>query len=811
MPAWAGHQANMKSLHYLVYLTAFLLLAACSPSEKSVTADQAKVDYDLIYALPEESVSFNDQVKPILEGRCIVCHGCYDAPCQLKLTSTAGIKRGSSKEIVYNGERITAADPTRLFIDAITTEQWRQKDFTPVLNENMEVNNPVENLENSVLYHMLRLKQVHPQARTGMLSDAFDISLSREQTCPTLEEFDQYKTDHPEGGMPYAMPNLKRTEYNTLVHWLAQGAPMPEDEQPSEKASKQINKWETFLNGDSKKQQLVSRYLYEHLFQARLNFEGTEKREFYRLVRSTTQPGAGVEVIPTRRPYGNPEGPVYYRIVRHQGSIVAKDHMVYQLSDARMERFRELFYKPDYEVTVLPSYEPAVASNPIKTFAQLPVKSRYKFMLDEARFFIEGFIKGPVCRGQIALNVIEDQFWVVFFDPEAPIMTSDDDFLNSMSDYLASPTEREDTYRLLVTRTHYKSLFRKYVEAKEKNVKDFKPVDLQQAMSYIWDGSGQGDKKNPNAALTIFRHLDSASVNFGWIGDYPETAWVIDYSVLERIHYLLVAGFDVYGNVGHQLNTRLYMDFLRTEGEDYFLAFLPADKRGEIRDSWYKGIRVHNKGDEGDITWVNQEIVTGYQSDNPQRELFRTIEHHLGDIAGDGDFINRCHDGECARNKDKTGFRADRAMRKAVRMEGRIIQFLPDVAFVRVRMGGKPEDDLAYTMIANKAYKSVSSILESETLVDRRDYEFDTQTIVRWLEGSYPNFFYVVDIDDIDRFVDEYYAIQNRDEYEMFVARYGIRRTNEEFWQYADWFNQQYRREKPMLSGIFDLNRYQNR
>ena len=50
---------------------------------------------------------------------------------------------------------------------------------------------------------------------------------------------------------------------------------------------------------------------------------------------------------------------------------------------------------------------------------------------------------------------------------------------------------------------------------------------------------------------------------------------VIGYPLLERIHYLLVAGFDVYGNVGHQLTTRLYMDFLRMEGEMNFLALLP--------------------------------------------------------------------------------------------------------------------------------------------------------------------------------------------------------------------------------------------
>jgi hypothetical protein len=787
-----------------------LLLSACAPSGKSITADQATVDYDLLYTLPEEIISYDEKVRPILENRCVVCHGCYDAPCQLKLSSAEGIHRGANKEKVYNAGRFKAAEPTRLFIDAITTAQWRQKGFDAVLNEGDA--NPLANLEGSVLYRMLRQKQLYPQARTGMLSDDFDVSLDREQTCPTLDEFDEYAAKHPHGGMPYAMPNLESDEYTMLVHWLAQGAPMPQDKQPSEVAAKQIRQWEAFLNGDSNKAsdnktRLVSRYLYEHLFQAHLHFEGTDDREFYRMVRSTTAPGKPVDVIPTRRPYGDSAGPVYYRIVRHQGSIVAKTHMLYELTDKRMQRYKQLFIEPEYQVASLPSYDAVDASNPIKTFAAIPARSRYRFLLDEARFFIEGFIKGPVCRGQVALNVIEDQFWVVFHDPDADTLSMDDAFLNAVSDYLTSPAELEDNFKVLGGKSHYKKLFQKYIQMKEATYADFKPVNIKDAMRYIWKGDGN----NPNAALTIFRHLDNASVNFGFIGDYPETAWVIDYSILERIHYLLVAGYDVYGNLGHQINTRLYMDFLRTEGEDEFLAFLPADKRSAIRDSWYQGIRKGDKDDEGEVSWLSQEFVTGYKTDNPQLELYQQLEQYLGPLAGDGDYINRCTSDKCKPKLSQDILRADKAMQQAAKMDGLIVQFLPDAAFVRVKMGGKPEQDLAYTMISNKAYKSVSSMFAGEKLGERRDYKYDTQTVVRWLEGSYPDFFYVVELDDIERFVEEYNALENRQQYEAFVARYGLRRTSEDFWMHADWFNAKYAQEQPRLSGIYDLNRYQNR
>jgi len=71
----------------------------------------------------EEAVFYNEQVRPILDSRCVSCHACYDAPCQLKLTAVGGIERGGSKELVYDGTRLLASSPTRLFIDAKNTDE----------------------------------------------------------------------------------------------------------------------------------------------------------------------------------------------------------------------------------------------------------------------------------------------------------------------------------------------------------------------------------------------------------------------------------------------------------------------------------------------------------------------------------------------------------------------------------------------------------------------------------------------------------------------------------------------------------------
>ena len=133
-------------------------------------------------------VSYRDDVRPILDNRCVVCHGCYDAACQLKLGSWEGIVRGATKAPVYDSARLSEARPTRLFVDAQLPSQWRGKGFDPVLNERTP--SPENNLTASVLYRSLALKRAHPLPDVKVLPDSFDFSLERSQSCPNLGEFE---------------------------------------------------------------------------------------------------------------------------------------------------------------------------------------------------------------------------------------------------------------------------------------------------------------------------------------------------------------------------------------------------------------------------------------------------------------------------------------------------------------------------------------------------------------------------------------------------------------------------------------------
>lgn len=783
-----------------------LLLSGClGPDRPSPVAGQADVDYDLILNPRATPVTWDKDVRPVIEGRCVVCHACYDAPCQLKLSSYEGLMRGANPQKVYDGARILEAAPTRLFVDAKSPEEWWTKGFHPVLTRSAA--DPEQALSQSLLYRMLRLKELNPQPRTGMLPDSVTLDLDRKQACTTEPDFDKFAKDNPLWGMPYGMPNLSERDYRVLVQWLAAGAPPPPVARTSPEAARQIAAWEGFLNGGSLREQLMSRYIYEHLFVGHIWFAEGPPREFFRLVRSYTPPGEPIDEVATIRPYDDPGRRFWYRLRPDHQSVVAKDHIPYQWSATRLARYRELFLAPDYVVTELPSYQRETASNPLLTFAALPVDSRYRFLLDDARFFIEGFIKGPVCRGQVALNVIDDRFWVFFLSPDRPRRPDRDQFIAEMAGYLRLPADRGDTLDVLKLRTEYWAGQKTYLLAKQAWFEQIHAVGLDDAMSHIWNGGGT----NPNAALTIFRHTDSAFVVDGLWGDNPETAWIMDYPVFERIHYLLVAGFDVYGNVGHQLLTRIVMDFMRMESENNFLAFLPANRRKEIRDSWYQGIRKkREKQFEEPTDWLTVESVIGYQTNDPLRELYGHLRRRVGKLAGPNR-LNGCDAGGCASDgatAQAARDRAEAALRRIAQQKGRQLLPLPDAAFLRVRTGGPPAGDLAYTLIVNKDYADLTWLMEDE---DKRNPDNDTLTVMPGYAASYPNFFLEVDLDEVEAFADRFVAIDDRDDYERFVALYGMRRTNPDFWRESDWHQATYRQLEPVHAGIFDLNRYRNR
>ncbi|WP_028862243.1 fatty acid cis/trans isomerase [Psychromonas aquimarina] len=769
-----------------------LILMACSDASEQLNQDYGSpqtrdrllpVDHPL-------AVQFEQQVQPVIEKRCVVCHGCYDAPCQLKLSSAEGIDRGASKAKVYNSGRILAADPTRLFIDASSSEQWREKGFSAVLNERDQT--LLANLQGSVLYQLLVQKNKHKQPEAGRLPEEFNYHLNRVEQCPTLDTLDEYQEDYPLAGMPYGLPNLSKEEFKVLETWVGQGAPMSQPPALSAAVQHAVTKWESKLNDNSLKAQLSSRYIYEHLFLAHLYFDEITVEEglkplFFRLVRSSTAPGFPIQEIATRRPYDAPETDnVYYRLRLDPGTVLSKTHMPYALNSKREKRWDELFYKNDFEVEVLPDYRSA---SPFVVFQAIPSYSRYSFMLDEAFFTISGFIKGPVCRGSIALNVINDNFWVFFVNPELETRVTADQFILQQADNLRLPSETSSETLSVRDWLGYAAGQTRYIKAKSKFIEE--NMDLQSGLQLtdIWSG-------NENSALTVFRHFDSASVVKGSVGKQPKTAWIIDYPVLERIHYLLVAGYDVFGNIGHQLTTRLYMDFLRIESEMNFISFLPNESRPHEMASWYldSTSELANYLEDQSLLYSRPTGIS-YQTPFVKEELLSLLKNYVYN----------------SQQKIDNNFKymiplQDLSLKRLNALDNRVVRELPEMSFILIE--SEKGKDRLYTLLRHNAHKNVSSLLNEKA---NRLPLLDTAGIYKGLIGNYPSLIFRVHERDKLTFINQLTAAKSSARFTELLSRFSVRRTNPEFWQISDKLHQLHFQADPISYGLFDYNRLENR
>ena len=733
------------------------------------------------------------QAQSVFESRCVACHACWDAPCQLKLGSYEGLTRGGSDAKVYDAVRVFPAKPTRLFMDADRNPEWRQMGFSPVLNERSKSSEA--DLSGSLLYRMLDLKNDHAFPSSGLLpSDRYDFGVDRKQECSTLDEFQAFKEDHPEWGMPYGLPPLKDLEQRTLINWLSRGAiGQKRVTQISDAAYAEIAQWEAFLNDQSPKGQLSGRYIYEHWFLAHLYFEDQPLGTYFELVRSKTPPGKPIDLIRTRLPYDDPGTfKVYYRFRPLQEALTAKTHMPYPLNAAKLKRYQQSFLEANYAVKTLPSYLPEVASNPFKVFAQLPMRARYRFLLDEAQFTIMTFIKGPVCRGQVAVDVIQDHFWVVFVDPDSKAV--DSNVHESMLQNLRLPNESESFVSPISSWVAYSAAETAYIKAKADYANRHLKEQDRPTLDILWDGDGY---QNTNAVLTVFRHFDSASVVKGLVGDRPESVWVMGYPLLERIYYLLVAGFDVFGNTIHQLDSRLYMDFLRMEAESNFLMVLPKDKRDEVADFWYRGARSEVRDYvNGGLNRYNQDTGVTFHTQHPYPEMVGMLKDRYARLD------NAQYDLE------KGGFNAEElANLKTLRdLHGRAVSFLPEVSFVTFEsLEGKPR---YFTILRNSAHSNVAEMFDEE---NRRLPDEDTLTVVNGFIGAYPNAFIHLRSSEMKDFINRIKTFATSEDYDAFSEWYVIRRTNPNFWVNSDQVNAAYRERAPIEAGWFDYNRLENR
>ncbi len=785
------------------------------------TLDQASESSQNQWLL--ESDLYLSKIQPIFNARCVACHACYNSPCQLDLTSYEGLRRGAHKLETYDFPLIKEHPPMRLGIDGKTTADWRKLGFFPVVSEGTGI------LErDSILWNLINLR------KKGFLtqSERWDSASSR--FCPNPRqlpkgeavrrfptELEQYESEHPYRGMPYGLPPLKENEIATIGQWLQSGAPGPNSQVLAAQAAADsehvpwIQQFEGFFNATDFKSRLTARYIYEHLFLAHIYFD-EKPGSFYRLVRARNLTGEADEIARVR-PFDDPGEKFFYRFKKYTATLAHKNHIPYPLNLRKLEIWKKRFLLSQWNPSgqVWPPYGKEGA-NPFVTFMPIPVEARYRFLLDDAHYHVMTFIKGPVCNGAVAVSVINDHFWVLFMDPEKDVTVTDPRFFEQNAHLMALPANfPENEYHLDQIRSQHSQVNQSKYEFYRKNM----PQGLD--LNSLWDGEGV----NSSALLTVYRHHDSATVLRGAKGQVPKTIWVLDYPIFEDIYYNLVAGYNVYGPILHQVTTRLHMDLSRINAQDLFLSFLPEEKRHFYRDQWTQkapakelkldvlfskvqekalGKKIADLKPYAGVGWSSR---VRYQSKDEKEEFLKEVfsERLNSQVRGPVDSIHCC--GPVMPNQLPSQVEAFRdAEVWFSTVSGRAAAFavpFPDASYVRVTL--ENGETRAYSLIHNKEHYNVSFLFFEDA---RRNTSKDSLNFIHGFGASYPNMYFDLKASEVPEFVQALQRVRDEQSWKKFLRRYGVLRSSEKFWEFHDWLYQTFKSADPIEGAQLDLNRY---
>jgi hypothetical protein len=109
----------------------------------------------------------------------------------------------------FTGIRIAPVQPTRLFVDATSTRQWRDRNLFSVLPEGRRGDSAAKD---SALEQLLLMHKEHDFEPNSRLPGNMELGLKRNNFCPSRDEIEEYKEAFPDGGVPLAVTGLTDTE-----------------------------------------------------------------------------------------------------------------------------------------------------------------------------------------------------------------------------------------------------------------------------------------------------------------------------------------------------------------------------------------------------------------------------------------------------------------------------------------------------------------------------------------------------------------------------------------------------------------------
>ncbi len=780
---------SIKGLFWASWLLA-LPVALCTALEFQRPRHAASAPMPLLSKAPQASETGSyEAVQELFNARCVLCHSCNNAPCQLKLSSYEGLERGASKIEAIHPTRLQSISPTRLGIDARSASEWHTKGFYAVGDD-----------QPNLIVSMIN--QGHAAEPGGTAADS--------HTCPANQkELEALRSFHPEKLMPYGLPPLTKPEREILVSWV-EGGRKP----PVKKASADLppqlalakSQWEEFLNQSDLEHRLVARYLYEHLFLASLHFSA-DSRQFYRIIRSRTPCGLPLDEIATRRPSDDPKENFQYCFKPSQETIVEKTLLPYVLDQSKLNKIEGFFFNghEPWKASHWPDYQSMEATNPFVLYQDIPIRARYRFLLEDAQYHVATFIKGPVCYGRSAVSSIDEHFFVFFINPDSELMVVDPAFAKASEDLLVLPYlegsdaplfEKPSLDEIWESVIHHAGFTDKYIAARNVYVvlkEKHRSAAFKQGyrLSDLWDGDG----KNPNAVLTVFRHFDHSYVLQGLRGGEASSYFVLDYGLLERLVYNLVVGYDVFGNLSHQLHTRLYMEMLRREAEHNFLLFLPPQERVRLKGQWYqKELAKLEQKPFSDPDYMQFPARITYQSSSQNdKELVTKI---AGEYLNAG--VRGAYDGT-----PHSEYLPLEPMAEKPAHSAPFVRLFPDSSLVLIVSGGQLKK--VVTVIRDRAHSALGRfVLESSARVP----EEDRLAIVDGLATSYPNLFFVVQEERLPEFLRQLSRVSSQSLAQAFVKNWAVLRKNPTFWTVSDQLHAYLFQTDPVNSGVLDYTRY---
>jgi Fatty acid cis/trans isomerase (CTI)/Enoyl-(Acyl carrier protein) reductase len=297
------------------------------------------------------------------------------------------------------------------------------------------------------------------------------------------------------------------------------------------------------------------------------------------------------------------------------------------------------------------------------------------------------------------------------------------------------------------------------------------------------------------AVLTIFRHFDHSYVLKELRGGEASGYFVLDYGLFERLVYILVVGYDVFGNVSYQLFTRLYMEMQRREAEDNFLLFLPPKERVRLRGQWYQKelAKLEQKPflDPDDYQFPTQ--IDFRNASQTGKELVEKLGTQYFSAAVRGSYDGAPH----------SEYPPLKAMAGKPARSAPFVNLFPDSSLVLIEAGGRLKK--VVTVIRDRAHRALGRfVLESSA----RMPEEDRLAIVDGLATSYPNLFFVVSEERLPDFLRDLSQADSRDRAPAFISNWAIWKTNPNFWAVSDQLHAYLSQSDPANFGMLDYTRY---